>query len=365
MENERKLVTIRTVSEIIPIPDADNIEIICIGGWKCVSKKGEFKADDPCLYFEIDSFLPVNNSNFEFLRKTSYKVFKNGVEGFRLKSIKFRGVVSQGLALPVSTFKLKKWKIGDDVTDQLGVVKYDPDVLGELPERKTNSKWIWRLKLLFFKIKKFFKKPESKSFPSFIPKTDEERVQNLTHYISRWEGIIFEETEKLDGTSTTYFFNKGVFGACSRNRQLLMGKGPFNNAAWELAKQYDLGNKLKKEVVNMAIQGEIIGPSIQGNKYKLEKKDFFVFRIWLIDEKRYATPVERYTIVANFELKHVPIVNAQALASKTIEEFLVRVEGKSTLGHTEKEGHVFKSASGDKQISFKVINNKFLLKHGE
>src|ERR1700753_4271510 len=158
---ERKLASIQEVLSVEDIPGADNIQVATVKGWKLVVKRDEFKAGDRAIYCEIDSFLPIKDE-FEFLRKSSYKKMGD-LEGFRLKTIKLRGQVSQGLLLPVVALKDKVYpdqyralQIGDDVTEPLGIFKYEPPIPAELSGVMKGS------------------------FPNFIPKTDEERVQNLT-----------------------------------------------------------------------------------------------------------------------------------------------------------------------------------------
>jgi RNA ligase (TIGR02306 family) len=224
-EFKRKLASIRKISDVLPIEGADNIELVKVDGWQCVTKKGEFKVDDPCVYFEIDSFLPIR-PEFEFLRKSSYKKMGDK-EGFRLKTIRLRGQISQGLALqirsvfpdaiPSWTTIMLRYKEGD-VTEVLGVIKYDPPIPAQLAGICKGN------------------------FPSFIRKTDQERVQNI------WDKIkdskeSFEVAVKLDGTSCTYYLNDGVFGVCSRNLELIETEG---NTLWRLARELRIEEILRK-----------------------------------------------------------------------------------------------------------------------
>jgi hypothetical protein len=212
---ERKLASIQRIGKVLPIEGADAIEIVTVNSWKVVSKKGEFKEGDLCVYFEIDSFLPMEK-DFEFLRKSSYKKMGD-LEGFRLKTIKLRGQVSQGLCLPLSILEkedemkigISKQPWGDqlqlgpyddaivieegaDVTEYMCVLKYEPPIPAELSGKVKGG------------------------FPGFIRKTDEERIQNMTKEYDSMRDKHYYVTEKLDGSSATYYFRDGVFGVCSK-----------------------------------------------------------------------------------------------------------------------------------------------------
>ena len=240
---ERKLATIRQITDIRPIEGADMIELASVGGWNVVvAKNVGHKVGDMVVYCEIDSFLPIKEE-FEFLRKSSYKKMGDQ-EGFRLKTIKLRGQVSQGLILPMSVFGEFGWTAyeGLDVTERLGIVKYEPPIPAELSGKVKGN------------------------FPSFIPKTDEERIQNLTKEYEEWKiqsKHQFYVTEKLDGSSATYYIKDGEFGVCSRNLELLETEG---NTFWKVAREMDLENKMKSLGKNISLQGELIGEGIQGNR---------------------------------------------------------------------------------------------------
>jgi RNA ligase (TIGR02306 family) len=215
---ERKLASIRKIKSILPIPDADNIEIAMVDGWQVViAKKDGFKANDNVIYFEIDSLLPIKEE-FEFLRKGCYKKMADGVEGFRLRTIKLRGYYSQGLVMPITILNGVKseWEIGEDVTDLIGVVKYEPPVPPCL-------------------------NGVAKGYlPGFIQKTDEERIQNLSMIYDSLKEDVYYETEKLDGTSVTYYLNNGEFGVGSRNLELIESD---TNTIWKFANQFEIKEK--------------------------------------------------------------------------------------------------------------------------
>ena len=340
---ERKLVTIRKVSEIKPIPNADNIELALVDGWQVVCKKGEFKQGDLGVYFEIDSFLPVEE-RYEFLRKDCYKVMADGTSGFRLKTIKLRGQLSQGLLLPLNMFpEIKHPELGAEVTELLKVKKYEPPVPINLSGVVKGI------------------------FPSFINRSDQERIQNLPDYFERYKDVMFEETEKVDGTSVTYYSNEGEFGVCSRNLEL---KEDTNNTLWKMAEKLDIKQMLQELDMNIAIQGELVGEGIQKNPLKLIGQKYLIYDIYDIDKRRYLTQEERlsllYKLKPNYgNIEHVPItcVGIQVFeVYSTMPELLEHAKGSSAFA-SEREGLVFKSLEliDGNTVSFKVVNNRYLL----
>jgi RNA ligase (TIGR02306 family) len=331
---ERKLASIRTITDIQLIPDADSIEVVSIGGWKVVSKKGEYKIGDMCIYCEIDSFLPIL-PQYEFLRKSSYKKMSDGTEGFRLKTIKLRGQVSQGLVLPISVLPEGRTLFeGMDVTNVLGITKYEPPVPSNLSGQVKGH------------------------FPSFLQKTDEERVQNLADVYPFNTSLRFYVTEKLDGSSATFYFRNGEFGVCSRNLEL---KETPENTFWKVARQLNLEEILGGIGKNICLQGELIGEGIQGNPYKIKGQTVKFFNAFNIDEYRKLSFTEFSNMMNKLNLETVPVLNENFNLPETIDELLLFAEGKSLLNpNTDREGLVIRSQ--DISISFKAISNKFLLK---
>jgi len=334
----RKLASIRTISNIRPIDGADMIEVATVDNWSVVVGKNDFKIGDNVIYFEIDSFLPIR-PEFEFLRKSSYKKLADGSEGFRLKTIRLRCQISQGLITPTSILPNQNFQVGEEVTDILGVIKYEPPIPAELAGKVIGY------------------------FPSFIQKSDEERVQNLTDEYDEMRKYKYFASEKLDGTSSTFFINENIFGVCSRNLQL-----EFNpdNTFCKIAIQNDIENKLRSLQRNLAIQGEIIGEGIQGNKYKLIGQKLFVFNIFDIDKFEYLSKEEMVNMCNLFNLNTVPTIYSDFTLTETIEELLEIANGQSQLNvNTKREGLVWVSIDSPKRISFKTISNQFLLKYDE
>lgn len=335
---ERKLASIQVIKEILPIEGADAIELAVVNSWRVVvGKDAGHKAGDHVVYCEIDSFLPIREE-FEFLRKSSHKKMGDQ-EGFRLRTIKLRGQLSQGLILPMSIFGDFSWTAyeGLDVTERLGIVKWEPPIPAELSGKVKGL------------------------FPSFLRKTDEERVQNLTDDYAKWveNGLDFYVTEKLDGSSATYYYKDGEFGACSRNLELLETE---DNTFWKVARELELEKKLASLDRNICIQGELIGEGIQGNPYKIKGQTVRFFNAFDIDRHQYGLPMFLAMIRIELKLETVPMLtNLTMKLPDTVDDMLLYADGKSALNpEFDREGIVVRSL--DNTISFKAISNKFLLK---
>jgi len=355
----RKLATIRKIDALRPIPDADAIECAVVGGWTCVVKKGEYAAGDLAVYCEIDSWIPHEIA--PFLSRGNFPRVYNEVKGERLRTVKLRGQLSQGLLLPLDHINAKLYgnalvisndneifdvlQEGNDVSELLGIVKYEAPIPAQLAGEVKGM------------------------FPGWIQKTDQERIQNLKEELDYWlrEQHVWEVTEKLDGSSMTVYLRDGEFGVCSRNLEL---KPSETNSLWKVAVRNDLELKLRRANRNLALQGELIGEGIQGNPYKQKGQEFFLFDIYDIDTSKYLTPAERKAFVEEHDIKHVPVLAFGAelwdtLGINSIDNILKFAEGKSVMGMIgcEREGVVFKSKAA--QCSFKAISNKFLLKGGD
>ena len=331
----RKLATIRVVAETRAIEGADAIELALVDGWRCVTKKGEFAVGDAVIYCEIDSFLPVRE-DFEFLRKSSLKVM-DGREGFRLRTVKLRGQISQGLLLDPSILG-RKAAIGEDVTEELGIVKYEPPIPACLGGDVVGG------------------------FPAFIAKTDEERIQNLAADFDSFRGHAFYVSEKIDGTSFTAFVHEEQFGVCGRNWQLAEDE---SNSHWRVVRDLNLRGRMKTLGRSLAIQGELVGPGIQKNRYALKAPTVLVFNVFDIAESAYVPKAEMEAICRELDLSIVPPLGEMNVPN-CLDAILTFAEGKSVLNpKTEREGLVWVRGSGDDCVSFKTISNKFLAKYGD
>jgi RNA ligase (TIGR02306 family) len=364
------LATIQEIKEIRPIPDANQIETAVVLGWQVVVKKGEFVSGDLCIYLEIDALLPRKDwSEFLFKPNTDDKQY-------RLRTVRLRKVTSQGLVLPISILDsygdLVKIEIGADVTPILGIEKYEKQLPGS-----PSSNWAGTRK--------------GRSFPSFLRKTDEVRIQSEPWLLENLHGKSYYITQKLDGMSASFFRYNGKFGVCSRNMLLLdprTPKGfvkklihsfkikflhykiPKTDVYWNMVAKYHIEEWLPE---GYAIQGEICGPGIQGNKVGLESIDLFIFNIWDINNQKYESPftfddgkfsgVSRiFTQPYNMLPKFVPPLSEGSNFNMKLDELLEKAKGNYPNG-TPQEGIVIRSI--DQMISFKVVNNEFLLLHGE
>jgi RNA ligase (TIGR02306 family) len=353
----RKLASVQTINSVEPVPNSDNLDVVGVLGWKCVTHRGDFKVGDPCVYFEIDSFLPIK-PEFEFLRQKCYRNHPEIGEGFRLKTIKLRGQISQGLVMKPEDVKLtKNVKVDDDLTEMLEVRLYFPPVPAEL------------------------KGIQKGSFPSFCPKTDETRVQVLQNVLTRYKGMKCYVTEKVDGSSVTYYLKDGEFGVCSRNVELVESE---ENAYWELARKLDIEKKLRdflqlekdtialNPMTDIAIQGELIGPGIQGNRLKLSEKRIFFFNIFDIKAYKYFEYKDFVSTIKMMGLETVPIIDTNFTLIDDVDELLRMANGKSLVNPScMREGIVIRPIEekidlqmaqglGNGRLSFKAISNDYL-----
>jgi RNA ligase (TIGR02306 family) len=342
--SERKMATVRRIDEIRPIKDADAIEAAVVGGWVVVVKKGEYKAGDLAVYCEIDSWIPHGVA--PFLSKGQEPREFNGVKGERLRTVKLRGQVSQGLLLPLSIlprslgFEFATDKtVGEDVSHWLGIQKWEAPIPAQLAGDVEGV------------------------FPTVVPKTDQERIQNLTEELKEWQSnsaFTWEVTEKLDGSSMTVFVHGDRAGVCSRNWSL---KETAGNTLWAVARREGLIEKVRQTGRNLALQGELIGEGIQGNAYNVKGQDFRLFDIYDIDRGEYLGPLERRVFAETHGIKHVPVLATEMVIEEWVTGLLTMADGISTLNpKTNREGLVFKCNTFGGP-SFKVVSNRWLLKN--
>lgn len=386
MAKERALAHIEEIAWIKPIDGADNIELIGVLGWVLIAKIDEFKVGDKAVFVEIDSKCPADDERFAFLEKKHYKVKT-------MKLGKFK-CFSQGLALPLTLFpELSDRKLGDDVTKELRITysseedckrksnKIDPNAKYKAMAARHKeffSKPIIRKimrydigrKLLFLFFGK--KKDNPKQFPSWIVKTDENRIENCPFYLESNEEWV--QTEKIDGTSCTYAVdrmkrgkNKFEFVVCSRNvRQADRDQECCHdsNIYWELADKYNIEKVLRDYAIannydRVVLQGEGTG-NVQGNPYKFKENRLFVFNL-VVEGIRKGTQ-EMAKFCDDNNLEHVPIINEHYKTPDTMEEIKLQADGFSIINpKVKREGFVYRSLDG--QQSFKNVSREYLLKH--
>lgn len=380
----RKLAHIETVTNIRPIEGCDNIVQCNVLGWNVIVKKDEFKDGDKCVYIEIDSICPSDNPDFAFLEKKHYKI----------KTMKMRGTISQGIVFPMSILHSdKEFNIGDDVTDLLKITQIEDEVPAtksvsrEQREKQFKAKhkkffsnsvvkrfmrYSWFRKIIFAFMPK--KKTKKYGYPSYIVKTDEIRLQNMPWVLESCKDVPMIVTEKLDGTSSTFGLqrikkNKFDFAVCSRNvRQSTPDKicyyADMPNVYWEMAVKYDIENVLKDiqrkyNADTVVIQGETIGEGIQKNKYNIKGHDLYVFNL-IINGQRIDS-VKARDILKEYGMKFVPILENDYILLDNVDDMIKYADGKSEIYDTLREGVVIRNY--DRNVSFKCISNKFLLKH--
>jgi RNA ligase (TIGR02306 family) len=337
----RKLASIQKIKALDPIDGADAIERATVLGWQLVVKKGDFKVGDLAVYCEIDSILP-ERPEFEFLKP----------RGMRIRTIRLRGQISQGICFPLSIlpedFEIKE---DADCTAALGVTKYDPPIPAYLSGTVKGK------------------------FPWFIPKTDETRVQVLQDVLDKYKGEKCYITEKVDGSSVTYYLNNNEFGVASRNLELLEDD---ENSLWKVGRELGIEYKLRSLGKNMALQGELIGEGIQSNKLRIKGQTVLIFNAFEIDTVKYLNYYELKQLLETLELPMVPLVATDYILENDIEAIIRRATIKSILcPDVWAEGIVIRPLREitdvgltdnnlhNNRVSFKAINPEFLLKYGE
>jgi RNA ligase (TIGR02306 family) len=332
----RKLASIQKIKNIEPIEGADSIEKATVLGWQLVIRKDEFKIGDLCVYCEIDGVMP-DKPEFEFVRARSN----------RIKTVRLRGQISQGICFPLSILP-EGVDINEDmdVTEILGVTKYEPPIPANLAGAVKGN------------------------FPSFMPKTDETRIQVLQKVLDQHKGLSCYVAEKLDGSSATFYMKDGKFGVCTRNLELEHNE---ENSMWKFADENKLEEKLKALNRNLCLQGEIIGEGIQKNKYKLRGQTVYFFNAFDIDKYEYLSFDELKGITNELELNMVPVLEENYVLDNSIENLIVKSKLKSQLNkETIAEGIVIRPMNEmiekyvlQGRLSFKVINPDFLIKYDE
>lgn len=383
----RNLCTIQTVKKLEPIEGKDKIVLASFEsvGWHVIVGI-DTKVGDKVVYCETDTILP-EKPEFEFLRK---RCWNDTWKGFRIKRMKLGQTISEGLAIPLKDIypdKLKDpWLEGKDITDLIGARKYDPEALLEAALVSSGAKkYNWVLRLLFHipAFKQWYFQKRSKSWPSFVSKTDETRVQNLQYVFNpEWKGLPVYVTEKVDGQSATFALKDGVFYVCSRNlcitkeRIRSMKRYPMQQTNYlKTAEKYGIADILKRYRKatghDIYIQGEQCGPGIQGNKYGLSELTLFVFNVYDLTEKRYFSSFEVKNFCIEYGLLCVPRVYEGKFTWENIDEIVEFSKGNSLLHDIPREGVVIRSSKSlppergmANQFSMKVINPDFLVKYG-
>lgn len=363
----RTLVSVQKIVSTAPIEGADRIEIANVLGWQCVTQKSNgFKPGDLIAYFEIDSLIPLDIPQFSFLRK------KDTETHARIKTIKLKGKFAQGLILPLSEIeailkvkepdKVLTFAEGDDLTELLGVTKWEPEIPAQLAGKVVSS------------------------FPSFVSKTDETRIQSCPGVLDTYKDEKVFITEKLDGSSITIFYvnrnqpglptkylednqDEMIFGVCSRN--LCIARSA-DNSFWKAVEILDIENKLKALGKPIVLQGELIGLGVCGNKLGLTSLDIKLFNIADPTTRTYYNFEDFIATAKALQLGTVPILDEHIgvnLGTYNVEQFVNLSMAYSKLNpKVWREGIVVrplveKEVRGLGRLSFKVINPQFLVKY--
>ena len=362
----RKLASIQRIESLTPIRGKDMIVLARVLGWQVIVRKADYNVGDLCVYVEIDSVMP-EKPEFEFLRS----------KNFRIKTMKMAGVVSQGICFPLSILPAKEsaYEVGEDVTEVLGITKYDE--YQEEPPAKEPERKSWLRQFMF---KHPLTRPLAKriwggsskerlGFPEFIAKTDEIRVQTLDYAELLARDLTYEVHEKIDGQSGTFILSKRKhrlpftdryeFMVCSRNWRL---NKPDDSSYWAVAEKYRIRDVLEKLIGShdfICIQGECVGPKIQGNPYRKESFDLYCFNLVTPEGRIDSVIAEK--MVAKYGLKWVPAIDLRFTLPDTVDELLQMATGESKLYPTLREGLVLRNYENG--ISFKAVSNEYLMKH--
>ena len=375
MRMGRTLCTIQTIKDIQSIPGKDKIGLASFEstGWKVIVDKTSMRVGEKVVYCEYDTLLPPR-PEFEFLRA---RCWNEKWQGHRISAMKMAGVISEGICFPLSILPTNPPSLQDntDVTSLLGARKYDPE---SLEEKAAGNKKNFFLSLFSF----FFRKKLSQStssWPKFLPpKTDETRIQvipEVFNYVRAHPQQLYYTTEKLDGSSVTIGYVKRKFIVCSRN---IWYRSPSDCTPWEIANQYQLNHLLKmyyrKHKKELVLQGEAIGPKIQGNKYHRSHIEFYIFNIWDASQKKYLSLEEMEQITQELGLKMVPVLSKNhSFLWETVDDLIQSARGFSffhnnTSSPILREGIVIRPMHPTPPIgkmsnmwSFKVINPDFLI----
>lgn len=328
------LASIQKITNLRVHPNADRLELATVLGWQIVVEKDLHKIGDLVVFIEIDTIVP-DLPEFEFLRN----------KNFRIKTIKLRGELSQGIVFPAKI--VPPHFEGDDITELLGIQKYEKPI-------SQSMKGVMR-----------------GNFPNFVPKTDEPRIQSVPDVLCELKNIVCYSTVKMDGTSATYLIRDGDYQVCSRNISFKLTDENESNVYVGLSKKYDLENKMRSLGKNIAIQGEICGPGIQKNRMNLSEVDLFVFNVFDIDNVRYLDFGDAADVINMLGLKMVPIVECFSFDYKSIDCLLESAKGNYRGTNNRREGIVIRpikemySRALRGRMSFKVVNNEYLLKDEE
>ena len=233
------LARIERVVRIEPIAGADAIELAHIRGWQTVVRKGEFREGDAGVFFQVDSILPVE-PRYEFLRRSCYKKWEDGTEGFRLRSARLRGALSQGVLMPLAAFPELAGTEEADLTERLGVRKYEPPIPVQMAGDALPS------------------------HPKFLKYRDLERLQNHPTLFRPDERVVV--LEKVHGTNARFAVLDGEFCVGGHHYRF----DPEGGSIFAVvARAEELRRKIERLAPGLVFFGEVYGRKIQSWGYGL------------------------------------------------------------------------------------------------
>jgi RNA ligase (TIGR02306 family) len=331
-----KLATIEKITGIIPILGADKIVLANVLGWSVIVKKDEYKVGDYGIYIPIDTMVNPKQNCFSFLMNKN-----NPDEWIRIKTLKMKGVFSQGLLIPITSISKKDYKEGDDVSQFLEIKKYEKENIIVANGTTTHFE----------------------AFPTdIIPITDEDNLKTYNHVLSEFYGEDVYITIKMDGSSMTVIRKNDDFKVCSR--RLVLDEGA-------VMYQYVLREGLKERLKeNVAIQGEFCGPKVNGNQMGLKDYKFYVFTVRNLDTRQYLSFEEIQLFCEKYKLEMVPLINRCVLAEDTSLQSLQELTNTVEYTHPNNkkvpgEGIVIRpviplySVKLEKNLSVKLINQNY------
>lgn len=429
VETTRHLVRLVRLTDVIPHSNADRMELAIIEGWQSCVPKGQYKKDDYVIFCEIDALLPIAHPYFGFLEERGGLKQVGEIVYSRVKTIKLRKELSQGVVVPVAPSDLDELiRAGGEygnLTEYFGVLKYEGS-------KKKSYQTADIIPTRFQRFVNWVRGPEREylqlPWPSFLDKSEQPRVQNLFNAYGRalQANETFEVSVKLDGSSMTAFrFTSDEVsrcGVCSRNAELKQ-----DDIVWPLSvsvrnwiadligmnrrmfrirrfgvptfrrgikidddhfistyRKLNLAERLNtfaaKHGVNLAIQGELIGPGVEENFENVPHRIFCVYSVYLLHDLLKGGPPHKLLPAAarsvvqelisysnegpvengGVDICYIPVIHAAVSLPSTIQDCLKYAEGPSAFKGKFREGVVFKSTTRD--FSFKVISNAYLLK---
>lgn len=327
------LASVQKILETRKVENADTLDVVKVLGWQVVAKSGEFKPGDYCVYVEIDTVLPADRPEFEFMRN----------KGFRVKTARLRGELSQGIVFPLSILLEGDWSESMDVSETLGITHYEKPI-------PLSMNGVIRGGL-----------------PFGIFKTDEDRVQNHPGAIEEFQGKNVYITTKIDGTSATFAIKNGDFHVCTRNNSY---QKDVENVYWQMAEKYELETRLKGLGRNISLSGEIAGPGIQKNRLALKSRELFIFNGFNLDTHQYMGLEELIRVTDTLGLKRAPL-EYTGVFGFTFGELMEMAGGYYCNTKNLKEGIVIRTVEEEYskvmkgRSSFKVVSNEFLIRNKE